>query len=379
MAVQQEYTLVWFLLTLVHFNNGQPQVVKFISQNFHSVLHWKPPIKTENSTKYFVEYLRYELKWRKKAECWGINNTFCDLTQETLPIDECYKARVKVDNGEWTYSIQFCPSIHTIISPPEIKLTPREESILVRVNHGLMIPHRTFKGKNRSRILDYKEHPGVQYTITVSIKAHDQILLEVWTTYTTKNKTFEIQSLSPGITYCLSVQTKIEDNISAPSMQQCITLAERHSEAILLVMLCLSIGIVLIFILPLSLYSLYENIYHPQAHLPSVLSGWNSTEKNDVFPPQCIAQTNTDEWEYITDLKVCSNQHEDIQKLESVPIEYSQCHADYQNQGQEILDWEEGDTLSLGQVIGSEHPQYINQVIVDDPFLNNWGLCVQDE
>ncbi|XP_048452705.1 interleukin-22 receptor subunit alpha-2-like [Rhincodon typus] len=143
MAVQVSHIFLWFLHMLILFNGTamkepkEPQDVKFTSQNFQNVIHWKTSNETENFTAYFVQHRLYGKPWSNKTDCWGIKETSCDLTQETNPFFEKFFARVRAysfnEFSNWTESEAFCPMTDTLIGPPEIEVISFETSILVKV------------------------------------------------------------------------------------------------------------------------------------------------------------------------------------------------------------------------------------------------------
>ncbi|XP_007944503.1 interleukin-22 receptor subunit alpha-2 [Orycteropus afer afer] len=109
-----------FLLTgVVEIQPAQeslkPQRVRFQSRNFHNILHWQPgKVLLDNYSIYFVQYKMYgQTKWINKEDCWGIQEPFCDLTNETSDIQELYYGRVRAAVAEihssWSVSPRFTP------------------------------------------------------------------------------------------------------------------------------------------------------------------------------------------------------------------------------------------------------------------------------
>ncbi|MBN3294250.1 I22R2 protein, partial [Polypterus senegalus] len=109
-------------------------------------------------------------RWTNKVECWGIKNTFCDLSQETAQSSEWYYARVRAAisrrKSGWAVSPRFIPAFTTVVTAPKIKLESTKSSLLIRVRppHS---PHRRRNGtwismqklrnlKHRVYILDNK-------------------------------------------------------------------------------------------------------------------------------------------------------------------------------------------------------------------------------
>ncbi|XP_039594885.1 interleukin-22 receptor subunit alpha-2-like [Polypterus senegalus] len=149
----------------------RPQDVDFHSTNYNNILHWIPGCQWEEDTIYFVQYKIYgDKRWTNKVECWGIKNTFCDLSQETAQSSEWYYARVRAAisrrKSGWAVSPRFIPAFTTVVTAPKIKLESTKSSLLIRVRppHS---PHRRRNGtwismqklrnlKHRVYILDNK-------------------------------------------------------------------------------------------------------------------------------------------------------------------------------------------------------------------------------
>ncbi|XP_078398986.1 interferon alpha/beta receptor 2-like [Cetorhinus maximus] len=308
MALQEWHMFLWLFLMLLLFSGKalkepeEARVVKFISQNFQSVLHWKPQNGEDNSTTHFVQHQQYGNQWSNKSECWGIMETFCDLTRETNPILEKFSARVRSYSfnrfSNWTLSEAFCPMTDTLIGPPKTEVISFEKSILVKV----IAPNTTLQTQNGSLQSVEDIYPEVKYYITVSVKARDQqIGLEDQRVYVTKNKTFEVQHLSPGTTYCVSVQIRIPfySKIGKPSKQQCDTLTGRNTRIIHSAIISSACGTLILVTLSIYLYFKYKYICVPKPHLPAALTTWNRKEQDGaVFSPQIIGQTCINKWEF---------------------------------------------------------------------------------
>ncbi|XP_059838502.1 interleukin-20 receptor subunit alpha-like [Hypanus sabinus] len=277
--------------------SGAPKDVKFISQNLHNVLHWKLGNGTENTT-YFVQHKQYGQPWSNKTECWGIRVTCCDLTEETKPYFENFFARVRAFSfnrlTDWTQSETFHPIRDTVIGPPEVEVISSEKSLLVKLIAPLIAVNGSLSVKDT-----YLE---VKYNIILSVKAQGQANVEYQRTYITNNNSFEIQHLSPGTSYCVSVQTKVSynDNIGDLSREQCVTLAEPRIRTIQSVIICSAGGIIVVVALSIYLCFKYRCIVAPRPHYPAVLTTWNNKKQEClVFYPQIIEQPDIDKGEFI--------------------------------------------------------------------------------
>uniref|UniRef100_A0A8C4SQ24 Interleukin 22 receptor subunit alpha 2 n=1 Tax=Erpetoichthys calabaricus TaxID=27687 RepID=A0A8C4SQ24_ERPCA len=105
----------------------RPQDVDFRSENYNNILHWIPGCQWEEDTTYFVQYKIYgDKRWTNKVECWGIKNTFCDLSQETTQSSEWYYARVRAAisrrKSGWAVSPRFIPLLlmRLLLLPPPL-------------------------------------------------------------------------------------------------------------------------------------------------------------------------------------------------------------------------------------------------------------------
>ncbi|XP_043543430.1 interleukin-20 receptor subunit alpha-like [Chiloscyllium plagiosum] len=305
MAVQMFHIFLWFLQILILFNGTamkepkEPQDVKFVSQNFQNILHWKTRNETENIITYFVQHRLNGKPWLNKTDCWGIKETFCDLTQETNPFYEKFFARVRANSfnefSNWTESEAFCPMTDTLIGPAETEVISFETSTLVKV----IAPCTVLKKQSGSLKSVEDIYHKVKYDITVSVKAQDQIGSEQLRTYITNNKTFGIHHLSPGTTYCVSVQIRVPlySMVGKPSKEQCETLTRPKTRIIHLVIICSACGALILVTLSIYLYFKYFNA--PETQLPAMLTTWNRKElESAVFIPQIIESTNIAKWEF---------------------------------------------------------------------------------
>ncbi|XP_036759589.2 interleukin-22 receptor subunit alpha-2 isoform X2 [Manis pentadactyla] len=97
------------------YESLKPQRVYFQSRNFHNILHWQPGRACAgNNNIYFVQYKMYgQRQWKNKEDCWGIQEFFCDLTNETSDIWEPYYGRVRTTSAGihsgWTMTRRFTP------------------------------------------------------------------------------------------------------------------------------------------------------------------------------------------------------------------------------------------------------------------------------
>ncbi|XP_036759588.2 interleukin-22 receptor subunit alpha-2 isoform X1 [Manis pentadactyla] len=134
------------------YESLKPQRVYFQSRNFHNILHWQPGRACAgNNNIYFVQYKMYgQRQWKNKEDCWGIQEFFCDLTNETSDIWEPYYGRVRTTSAGihsgWTMTRRFTPWWETKIDPPLMNITQVNGSSLV-ILHAPNLPYRDQKGK----------------------------------------------------------------------------------------------------------------------------------------------------------------------------------------------------------------------------------------
>ncbi|XP_045398274.1 interleukin-22 receptor subunit alpha-2 [Lemur catta] len=177
----------------------KPQRVQFQSRNFHNILHWQPGrALTGKSSIYFVQYKMYgERQWKSKEGCWGIQELFCDLTNETSNIQEPYYGRVRTASGGshsgWSMTQRFTPWWETKIDPPVMNITQVNGSLLVTLC-APNLPYRDQKGKNIS-MENYYELVYRVFIINNSLEKEKKV-------YEGAHRIVEIKALAPRSGYC---------------------------------------------------------------------------------------------------------------------------------------------------------------------------------
>lgn len=74
-----------------------------------------PSMGRKKTPQIFVfSFSRYgQRQWKNKEDCWGILESFCDLTNETSDIQEPYYGRVRTISAgirsDWTMTQRFTP------------------------------------------------------------------------------------------------------------------------------------------------------------------------------------------------------------------------------------------------------------------------------
>uniref|UniRef100_A0A2K6UBV3 Interleukin-22 receptor subunit alpha-2 n=1 Tax=Saimiri boliviensis boliviensis TaxID=39432 RepID=A0A2K6UBV3_SAIBB len=199
----------------------KPQRVRFQSRNFHNILQWQPGrALTGNSSVYFVQYkimrsshqkpekklrslpfpcYRYgQRQWKNKEDCWGIQELFCDLTNETSDIQEPYYGRVKAASAgsysDWSLTPRFTPWWETKIDPPVMNITQVNGSLLV-ILHAPNLPYRYQKEKTVS-IEDYYALVYRVFIINNSLEKEKKV-------YEGTHRVVEIEALTPHSSYCV--------------------------------------------------------------------------------------------------------------------------------------------------------------------------------
>ncbi|XP_057263595.1 interleukin-22 receptor subunit alpha-2 [Pezoporus wallicus] len=203
----------------------KPQKVEFHSLNFNNTLHWQPGrARDARDTVYFVQYKVYgQSTWQNKADCWGIQNRVCDLTNETSDIQEPYYGRVKAAlagiYSNWSLSCRFTPWRETVIGPPTIAVAHSSKSIILK----LQAPRSPYKRKRGSKIpmTNYYDLLYQVFVINNLIDKQHKVLV-----YEGKHKIIKIEDLRPGVSYCIMAKTYVPmlDRSSAYSSKQCTML-----------------------------------------------------------------------------------------------------------------------------------------------------------
>ncbi|XP_025932017.1 interleukin-22 receptor subunit alpha-2 isoform X1 [Apteryx rowi] len=203
----------------------KPQKVEFHSLNFNNTLRWLPGRASKaQDTVYYVQYKVYgQSTWQNKEDCWGIQNHFCDLTNETSNVQEPYYGRVKAASAgvysDWNLSCRFTPWQETMIGPPSVNVVHRNKSIILK----LQAPRSPYKRKRGSNI------PMTNYyDMLYQVFIINNLLDEKHSTlvYEGADKVITIKDLRPGVSYCIMVKTYVPmlDRSSAYSSRQCTVL-----------------------------------------------------------------------------------------------------------------------------------------------------------
>ncbi|KAM5285394.1 interleukin-22 receptor subunit alpha-2 [Hipposideros larvatus] len=219
------FLLSFFLIGVVEAQPAhvclKPQRVHFQSRNFHNILHWQPGRACAgNSSVYFVQYKMYgQTQWRKKEDCWGIQEFFCDLTNETSEVQEAYYGRVRTASAEihsgWTTTQRFVPWWETKIDPPVMNVTRVHGSLLVILG-APNTPYRNQKGKNVS-MENY-------YELVYRVFVINNLLEKEQKVYEGAQRVVKIEALTPHTGYCVvaEIYQPLLDRSSQKSEERCV-------------------------------------------------------------------------------------------------------------------------------------------------------------
>ncbi|NXK54881.1 I22R2 protein, partial [Chauna torquata] len=203
----------------------KPQEVEFHSLNFNNTLHWQPGRAAEaKATVYFVQYKVYgQSTWQNKEKCWGTQNHFCDLTDETSDIQEPYYGRVRAVSAgifsDWSLSCRFTPWRETTIGPPTVNVVHSNKSIMLK----LQAPRSPYRRRRGSTIpmTSYYDLLYQVFIINNLLDEQHRVLV-----YEGKGKVIKIEDLRRGVSYCVVAKTYVPmlDRSSAYSSRQCTML-----------------------------------------------------------------------------------------------------------------------------------------------------------
>ncbi|XP_039995481.1 interleukin-22 receptor subunit alpha-2 [Xiphias gladius] len=191
---------------------AQPAQVRFDSVDYKNLLHWNPP--TDNtSLQYYVQWKIYgEPQWSDVDGCQGIQKHQCDLSDVTSDPREWYYARVHASSlpsrrSAWALSPRFSPRWDTKISPPGLRLSVRQQGIVVHVK-----PPRTLVRKMLS---------SLRYRIYLIHTSGDEELFET----DGSPHRLTLKDLTHKARYCLQGQTVITSQArsSVRGSLKCVT------------------------------------------------------------------------------------------------------------------------------------------------------------
>ncbi|XP_030050968.1 interleukin-22 receptor subunit alpha-2 [Microcaecilia unicolor] len=205
---------------------AQIKNLKFYSTDLRTVLQWDPVNGT--AAVYFIQFKIYgDPEWQNKTDCWGMPETFCDLTPEFSKLENVYEqhfAQVQAETAgglsSWIETGAFCPNDDKNNDPPTLELTPQLHGISVHIIPSVATQQDMYGMASKA------SRKKLKYIITLSSTTESQ------KTYVANENVWNISNLTPGERYCISVKTKLEhiDKISQPSKEQCIKLQVNSKE-----------------------------------------------------------------------------------------------------------------------------------------------------
>ncbi|XP_046886229.1 interleukin-22 receptor subunit alpha-2 isoform X2 [Hypomesus transpacificus] len=180
-----------------------PQHVRFNSLDYKNVLKWDPPAGSSSDLHYHVQWKIYgEKQWRDVDGCQSIGRLTCDLSQVTSEPREWYYAQVSVSKpgsqSAWVLSPRFNPSWETSVSSPILRLSVKEQGIVVR----LRPPRSPLRRANGKRI-SMARLQRLTYKVYLIPPNGKEEVFEVEGC----SKQLMIPNLSPRTRYCLQAQS----------------------------------------------------------------------------------------------------------------------------------------------------------------------------
>lgn len=147
---------------------NEPQNVHFYSMDLRNVVRWTPGEGFPNGTSYTVEYAIYgdaeennseQVRWRPVEQCTFIQQTECDVSQETFNLDDEYYARVKAISPQtqslWTESTRFSPMMDTILGPPLVEVIVVQNYINISMKGPFRYKTKTKRGRSLWKIFQH--------------------------------------------------------------------------------------------------------------------------------------------------------------------------------------------------------------------------------
>lgn len=208
--------------------SDEPQNVHFYSVNFRNVVRWTPGERSLNETIYTVEYAVYgdaedsnseQVRWRPVEQCTSIQQTECDVSQETFNLEEDYYARVKAVSPQtqsiWTETTtRFKPMTDTILGPPLVDMTVVQNYINITIKG----PFRWKTKKTKKEKPLWKIFPHIIYRVSVynSKREHMQSFSLETSTLTQGPLDFSTQ-----VCVVVSAQSQTIPLASIPSERKC--------------------------------------------------------------------------------------------------------------------------------------------------------------
>ncbi|XP_075453949.1 interleukin-20 receptor subunit alpha-like isoform X2 [Ascaphus truei] len=252
-----------------------PSQVQFSSINLKNVLNWLPP-NVSGRVLYSVEYMVYgEEKWHKKLDCVQINETSCDLSNETYDYKHQYYAKVIAIHKYqkcWVDTPRFNPFIDTKIGPPTVRVQTGDRSISINVSFP--------ENWKRNPTDAYLDHIFKDIEIQVSIR-------NTKTQEVRKTQNLSAHNLDPDTTYCVTAQlyVPVPTKHSDHSEVVCVTTIKDGTSEMAIQIICFYVlpVVLVIFTLLASGYSVHKYIHVSKLRQPQILNLLTSNNHNAVF------------------------------------------------------------------------------------------------
>ncbi|XP_055042732.2 interleukin-20 receptor subunit alpha [Misgurnus anguillicaudatus] len=205
---------------------NEPQNVHFYSMDFRNMVRWTPGEGFSNGTSYTVEYAIYgdaeetnseQVRWRPVKQCTFIQQTECDVSQETFNHLDEYYARVKAISPQtqslWTESTRFSPMTDTILGPPLVEVNVVQNSIDISLKGPFRYKTKTKGGKSLWKIF-----PHLMYNVSVYYTKSNHT-----TFYSLQTSTLRLGPLEFSTHVCIVVQVQSQSLYlsSKPSERTC--------------------------------------------------------------------------------------------------------------------------------------------------------------
>ncbi|KAI5607501.1 cytokine receptor family member b8 precursor [Silurus asotus] len=270
-----------------------PRNVRFHSVNLKNTVHWSPGTADAPDPTYTLEYAIYgdasdmggatEVVWRRVEQCTNINQTDCDVTEQTGDTEEDYYVRVRANrpNGcsEWTETERL-KLTDTILGPPLVNVSVVENKLQVKLNG----PFRWRKtGKKRQSMFNI--FPHMMYNISVYINRSKHTLF-----FLTNKKLLQHGPLEYNSEYCVKAEVFSQSLIlsSVPSKWTCVSTADDpvKSQMQLLMLGGVIPTAVCLFVLATVCSFAYYYIFGHKPRLPKSVQDINAESKLQMFQPE---------------------------------------------------------------------------------------------
>ncbi|XP_034554986.1 interleukin-20 receptor subunit alpha [Notolabrus celidotus] len=202
------------LCSTVSSSPPSPVDVAFSSVNLRNLLQWSPGNGTPNDTHYTVQYAIYgqsivgtrgkRVNWRSVRHCTEIVRCWCDLSNETLDLEEGYYAKVRAvskrASSKWAWTLRrFEPKSDTIFGPPLVMVDMEDNNAIITIKGPMRYqPNNQTPAVSMASLYNQMTYNMSVHNIRSSLMSHFPVV----------SSPYKYRLMEYNTKYCFSAKTR---------------------------------------------------------------------------------------------------------------------------------------------------------------------------